>query len=266
MASAYTVAGKYGGVAFIGNTRIGYDYYNKLMEVSFGDYINKNYTIGQSVLMPNYACNSTYAKFTRHLIGDPDINIWINSPDKPTYTLNGNSSRISIIGNLMTSSEIAIFDGIENSISFKPISASTNNSFYIGSLHGIGNDYVATIFNRNCLPFTKLIYNGSNLNVRKKYFLNSDIVSNSLITSEFSYYINNGGKLELTVLDFLRTKCGFKINCGGAVAIECMGTVNLAGDVISSGGSLSVKSESVRLEPGFKVEKGGMLSITVESY
>lgn len=254
--AAYTMAGKYGGVAFIGNTRTGYDGSTTQMESSFGTYINNDVPIGQAQINSTFAINSKYSQYTRNILGDPDIRIWRGQPAMPDYTIE-ESNTISgklpkIIGNL-SNCRLSVFDGKSTISSYQ-----INNGYSFQLPFSISGDYLISIYKPNQVPYLKLIADGVTLNEPHSYILRNLSIGES---TKYSYTIGKNGLLELKSLGDVSSDHGFNLKKGGELIINSDGPVSLKNDLFESGGNVNIKSSEVTLGAGFEIKPGGSLSI-----
>lgn len=118
MGSAYSVMGEYGGVAFIGNTRTGWDYANKAMEYKCGQLLSQYAPLGIAVMNSANACTSTYAKYVRNLVGDPELTAWLYEPFINSLSVDVLNNGVKITGKNLSGCSICFYDGSGKSKSF----------------------------------------------------------------------------------------------------------------------------------------------------
>lgn len=264
MGSGFTVAGNYGGVAFIGNTRSGYVTISDRLEQEFGKNVNNGYNLGMSFVksgLSYYAGN--HCRYTRCLIGDPDINMWLGTPDKLNVSLLLNGMELNANGSDIDNVKAVIYNGQDNpSVEYiKGEDAVTFDINYLKSKHG--NDFVVSLFKNNKLPIVYLIADQSQISSSKKYFLEEIHLTNHFEGSQKCFNVMDGGSLSLTSTRNFETTNAFEINEGGAVDLKSLsGSVMLKEDCIKNGGKMSVCAKDVRLDSGFTVEAGGELIIS----
>lgn len=80
VAQSFTLGEKYGGPAFIGNTRVGYIYYSYRLQQLFNSRI-RNYTLGEALAYAKNAYSiglKHQMVMTTNLIGCPELKMWTN--------------------------------------------------------------------------------------------------------------------------------------------------------------------------------------------
>ena len=264
MGSAFTVGGGYGGVAYIGNTRVGYDGPNKIMEQSFGSYIAGGNSIGIAVSRSARSALTynphlgRFAQFSRNLIGDPDIKIWQGTPSIGNVVMKDDGTNIIISGENLNSSTVSVYNGYSQSKAIK-ITSDVNSITVPKSEFGIpvtSSDYSVTILRDKFYPETKLFANNSAIRGQKKsyHFRSCDITSDN--GNGIPLFVSNQGSLELYCSRNLKSERGFVVGNDGTIEIEAYGNVSLQSDVVSQGGHLVITSETLNLNSGFTIEKG----------
>lgn len=264
MASAYTVAGDYGGVAFLGNTRTGWDYENKIMEKKFGEFVENNSSIGFAHRKSGYYVSYKYSQFTRTLIGDPDIHIWKASPLKMITQITDNQSNIFIGRRKQLNANLAVYNGISKPCEFE-LNTFTGVSIP-KSIAGIkeNEDYAVCLYIDDYLPLIQVFASDCNLNNQhKKYFVRDLDLSDSRNLSNFAYNIHSSGELTINATQYIKTDKAFNVFGDGKVVLDAFGSVELKSDKIAKGGTMQVDCKEVLLDKGFSVERGGELTINI---
>lgn len=265
MASAYTVAGDFGGVAFIGNTRTGWDWENRRMELKFGDNVQNGYSIGYSMRDAGYSITGRYAQFTRSLIGDPDIKVWKGSPEEITAILSDDVERTYINGQNLTDSRFVVYNGKDSSATL--ILNDDNNITIPKNEVGINSneDYVMSIFKDGYLPLIKVFASNCNLsNKTKEYHVRDLYLTDSSGLDNYAYKVSSEGVLNFDATRSIKTNKAFNIVSGGCVNLKSGNEIEMKSDKIESGGHLDIVSNNAVLGPGFEVEKGGELTINTK--
>ncbi len=255
LGEGFTVAGDYGGVAFIGNTRTGYDYYTQKLELEFGKQINKRISIGEAMKQSAFATTYKYSQYTRNIIGDPEIKIWMGCPSALNLNILCTNRKVEVTGDNLTNSKIVIFDG------------NTPKSFRVGALNNLsfteseyGTDFVISIFKDDFVPLWKLYANNSNLTTKKRYILSETFLNGE---NGYGFNINQNGFLSIYCLENFETNKGFEINKGGSLELECTGCTKLSNDILNDGSALIIKSNNTVLQNGFTVNKGAKFEISL---
>lgn len=265
MASAYTVAGNFGGVAFIGNTRTGWDWENRRMELKFGENIQGGHSLGYAMRNAGYAISSRYAQFTRALIGDPDIHTWKGSPVEMKTELLDDTDKISINGQNIANSRVVAYNGINT---LRTFILNDNNGIMIPKSDigiTLNDDYIISIFKEGCLPNFKVFASNCELsNKKKEYFARELYLTDSRSSGGFAYKVASDGILNFNATRSIKTNKAFNIVSGGQVNLNSEKAIELQSDIIESGGRMNIVSKNVLLNEGFTVEKGGELIINLK--
>ena len=264
MGSGFTVAGDYGGVAFIGNTRNGIISTSDNLEQAFGKSVNNGYNLGMSFVKSGLAYNAgNHCRYTRCLIGDPDINMWLGSPDKLDVNLLYDGLKLSFNGSDLDNMKAVIFNGQDNP-SIEYFNGEDAISFDINNLKSKhGDDFTVSLFKNNKLPIVYLMADQSNISSSKKYFLEETHLANPFDESRKCFNVMEGGSLTLTSTRNFETTNAFEITEGGFVKLKSLsGSILLKEDNIKKGGRMDVCAKDVRLDSGFTVELGGELTIS----
>lgn len=269
MGSAFLCAGDFGGAAYIGYVRDGGSGTNVVTEHLFGAALNKNHNIGNASV--NAIRTSKFAQasnnLNRHLIGDPDIDVWIGSPSRSQFDIRVNLPSATFNGEL-SGSTIAFYDGNQNSSTmiFPSDFLSKNVTFRIPDyITSRQKDFAISVFKDGELPTIKLFASDSKLkNNTRYYFLREGGVTRQ--NGTYGFILQDKGILNLTCTRSLYTDHSFKVESGGTVNVKCFGNVALKEDVVNAGGKINVNAAETTLVNGFSLEKGGELSITTHKW
>lgn len=264
MGDGFTVAGLYGGVALIGNTRKDHDLANRSMELKFGEEIYNGSTIGKAVALSNLSYPDRYAQFARNLIGDPEIKIWKGAPENILVNINVDNSfnSINLNGKELYGSKAVFYDGMSNPVSYMILSPNSATLTLSSFGYQKKGDFAVTVIKEDRLPLTKLFVNNSVIDgIHKRYFLTEAQIINNDFGIVKSFTIKNGGQLDLNLTQSLATQNAFMINNDGILSIHSENKVSLEGDIVESGGSLSVKSSEILIGKGFEIRRGGNLNV-----
>lgn len=264
MGSGYTVAGNYGGVAFLGNTRTGWDFENIRMELKFGENIQKGLCIGEAMWNAGLAVNNKYTQFNRTLIGDPAIKVWLDSPKKLPCSLSY-SDCISITSSDMSEASVVFYNGMDNpKVYFTEFNESINISkSELGDT--FKDDCLISIIKGGYLPETFLRASDCKLTQNEKhYFVRDLFLTNMDNPSNFCYNVEESGKLSICATRQIKTNKAFDIKEGGVVKLSAKGLIELNNDQVEDGGQLELTATEVVLNKGFCVEKGSEMIINIE--
>lgn len=266
MGSSFTVAGNFGGPVLIGNTRTGWSGSHSALERSFGIEVKDGASVGvalnKSGLKTDLETSSVgmFAKFTRNIIGDPDVKIWLGRPNvwNPDVSFHGSSMTVS--GSGLSGSAICISDGDAVSKTYQcenEVETIELNSLGIDTL----NPFIVSVFKKDCLPFVKLYSPQAQIRSRNmKFYVNCDRVGGET-DSGYKFDLGKKSLFELIATRGIKTDKAFHIQSEGELRVTAFKDIVLKNDKVSDGGKLSVVANEVTLDAGFEIEKGGELII-----
>ena len=258
LSSSFTVGGLYGGVGYLGNTRVGYTYYSPALEVAFFAEIIKNPNIGiaEALSKNEYIGNSKWHLHTRHannLIGDPEFKMWRCKPATRSVIVSWNDKDIFINGYDVVGSTVVINNG-EGHVRRQVVKQMESVKYSkMGKMEAVG------VYKTGYLPLVKLDCFDDQLEDCNKKFV---VRQASLGCDELkTVSIGRGASVDVRAVDSIEGGTGLDISDSGSLTLRCDKSVSLDGTKVSSGGNLSVKGEKVVLSNGFAVKAGGSLSI-----
>jgi hypothetical protein len=249
---AFTVAGEYGGPALLANSRYGYVESSADLESYFGEYILQNPTVGIAEALSKTKA-STAVRFTHHLIGEPEFEMWLNKPKR--FANLGYDLAASIVSSPdLDGSVISVYDGTA-----ALLSDSCRSSEYKVPAAYCNNDYCISVWKRGYIPSIQLFATkGSITNISKKYIVSSGSLGGG---ENYTYTIGNGARMDITCTGPFELKPGLIIESGGTLTIDCEARVSINGVTVRPGASLIIKSSSTQLGSGFNAELGSTVKI-----
>ncbi len=262
MGESFTVAGDYGGPAFLGHTRASLIYYSNELEYQFITMIMNFPKIGVSEALSKCAYRGSYHQYlsnAHNLIGEPEFEMWLGKPDTLdfNYTYSGNG--INIIWPVSQDVLVNVFDGTGAVISAVPRGRPVRG--FASEL--TNGDFAISAWETGKLPIINYFGQNATLaGVKKSYIVRDAILGSSwedTVTSKFKVALQ--AVLSVRAIDSITSTELFEVEDGGTAELKCDKHVNLEGSTVKSGGTLTVEGETVTLGPGFKVEKGGSLIV-----
>ncbi len=260
LGESYTVGSKAGGVAFLGNSRKGYVWFSEQLEKQFLNYLNDYRKIGISEVLSKIKYNFQYLSLTHHVIGDPEIEMWLGKPKRYTATPIITSSSISFMETLPDSTKVVVYDGLGNSESFYP-SSGTSTKIIGGEPYPYPKyiyDMAISTWKTGYLPTITYYGQGIGLTNMSKSYVVRDA---RLGGSSKAFTVGENASLKVKAIDEIKSVGMLEIKKDGKVALKCNRTVSLDNCAVEEGGEMSVEAESTKLGAGFKVAKGGTLKI-----
>ena len=261
IASAYTVGGLYGGVAFLGNTRPGYFGISNALEVLFLQQLEKNHKLGIAEAVSKSLFNTSKSKYwhvrqTHNLIGDPEFELWINQPSNLDANASWNQSEISVGGTDAIGCTAVVNNGSEK-VRVHTVDGSERPPVAFiggGKMEAIG------IYKTGFLPTVKLeCYDDELEDCNKKFVVREAMIG---CTEYSSVLIGQNANIDIRAVDSINVGAGLNILSEGQLSLRCDKQVSLEGAEVATGGKLTIKGEKVTLSNGFSIKDGATLSIT----
>ena len=217
MGQSFTLGKDYGGVAFIGNTRIGKLSVSPEQEKSFVTEIAKgNYKIGKAIAHSNPYNGNIYCAMVRNLIGDPEFELWTDIPHTfHSVSIVRNPHSISIDG-LSSDSivTIAVTDGqTQRMVAANSTSVQINN---------VNPNSAVTIYRHNYLPFIPTLILQNERIERSQYVIANDVYAgNSVDLNRPSgdLTIAHGSRYEIDAKGTVTLASGFKVETGAYFSV-----------------------------------------------
>ena len=256
--SSYTVGGRYGGVAFLGNTRVGYWATSPLLEHEFLEAIKSYPKIGIAEAISKYSfLRSKHVRHTHNLIGDPEFELWRRSPQILNVNLTWQNSGIKISGSDVQGCTITLNDGQGNIKVLKNLLVSRILPYCSPE----NRMEAVSVFKTGFLPIVSLkCQNQSLANVRKSFVVRTAEIGSNIDANMTSGNVRIGSNsdIEIYAVDEIQCGSGVNIDSGGNLTLRCDDQVKVEGCKVESGGKMNIRGEIVIISNGFSVAKGGV--------
>lgn len=173
---AYTTQFKTGGVAYLGNTRVGWQQYADILFGEFGKNItNGNWKFGVGEGISKSTFFHHFSKLTHNLLGCPETDMWTAIPQylapSTSVVKSGNSLTVNTSG---INSTICIMSALDNGYTYHEVVKNTSNFTF----NGVPNDYYFTVTAHNYIPY---------FNVPTFYLQNESFTTNAYIKGDFIF-------------------------------------------------------------------------------
>lgn len=257
MASSFTCGGKYGGVAYLGNTRSGYWTTSSRLEKAFLSVLNTNTVLGiaESLSKVKYTGDQE-VQSTHNLIGDPEFRLWLRSPSELSVSVCW-EDKLLISGYDASGCTIVQNDGegnlrkrtLPDMLSTRaPVGYSSN-----GKMKAVG------IFKEGFLPQVRIeCFDDYLMDCNKKFMVRSADIGKGY---NKSVIVGSNANIDIKAVDYISAGQEFSIEANGNVNLRCDKNIELEGSKVEAGGQLSLAGEMVVLSGGFSVKMGGSLSV-----
>ena len=174
-ARSFTTCGEYGGPAFIGNTRVGYEDSTYYVQLYFNKFMRKC-PIGESLNMAKlYNPDKTdlhHHSLLVNVVGCPDLNIWTSSPLKQKVMEKYEQNSVSLIPTVFSDSTYVCICTLGKDRKAYTIPADFRNGAML--IPGVANCLV-TLKGRNCLPCIMPLYLQNTIVSGCNYIQTSDV-------------------------------------------------------------------------------------------
>ena len=258
LGEAFTIATKAGGVAFLGNTRVGYISTSPKIEVLFLKNILKHNKIGISEAISKTSNVSKFLSCSHNLVGDPEFEMWLGKPEDTDVRITFGTNSLNINNPSQNKLIMSISDGTGN---FEKKIFSSSTGSFVSTM--VGGDFALSAWRSGMLPI--ISYYGQNntlTGVRKSFIVRDAVLGNSQIDfTPRKFNVGLDASLSIRAIDSITSTELFEVDNGGTVELKCDREIELKGSTVKNGGELTAEGKTVRLGPGFKIEKGGKLII-----
>lgn len=220
---SFTVGGKYGGVAFLGNTREGWTTYSTELEKKFVNRIKSTSAkngIAEAMSKMDYSKKIRYYShwltLTHNLIGCPEFEMWT---DIPSRFLNTSISR--------SSNSLTVNTGVnDTNISLKGLFSDQRINSQVGRtalFSPLPKNYVLTLYKHDYLPYVAPIYLQNESVTGTHYIKGSQITTGNSVDStkdKGDFVVKSGSDIVLEVSDGVTLDAGTEIELGASFEIK----------------------------------------------
>ena len=269
LGESFTVGGKYGGIAFLGNTLFGVPDWSYPIEVGFFNSMRTkhDYHLGVSeayskLYYQYYYSTLSYGYFneimtSHNLIGDPEVEMWTSEPQQYNNILFSRSENgFSIIGATNVDT-IAFCDNYNR----QGLMAGSNSPIFV-PVHPTST---IMIYNHNHLPYI-LPMKLQNCDIRNsQYVYASSFSAGKSVLPNITHgnvTIRNGAVYEIEATEDVLLGEGFIVESGAIFAIKTPGKVTIDGCVFQSGAKVRIEAGNVEFVGKFNAELGSKVEFT----
>ena len=251
MGESFTL-GKYGGPAFLSNTRYGWVGGSARMEKNFGKAVTETQSpkIGWLENRSKELSGDTHIRLCHSLIGEPEFELWTKKPQSLaiSFDIAGTAVRMTGIG--LTGSIVSVTDGV-NKLAIENVS-SNSCSIPLGNLKS--SILLCSVWKSGYLPLIKLFANNGTLSDSRSF-----IVRDAYIGTSNPYNIVAGGALDISAVDMVDV---YNLSVSkGRVDLRCDNTISVQKLTGKNNAKIKLYGNIVELKPGFSIEKGSVLDV-----
>ena len=223
LGESFTLGKDYGGPAFLGNTRDGVIRLSSELECAFVKQLLENhYHIGITEALSKFAFDkdiyrndTCYFSCVHNLLGDPEFEIWSDTPQEFTgIQVTRSDNGITVSGINTTSATVACYSNDGNWRKTNPL---TRVSFT-----GISPNSTVMVYKHNYIPYiAPLLLQNIDLRV-PQYVIASDVIAGNAIDSNRTpgnVTVKNGIEYEIEVSGTVTLQDGFNVEKGATFAV-----------------------------------------------
>ena len=267
--SSFTVAGLYGGPAFLGNSREGYhkNCASATLEEEFVNLIKAGNCIGAAEALSKVYLNENKDSvndgstdlahkviLAHHLIGCPEFSMWTDIPSVYSdISVIRTDHSITVSGAGIAGSKVAITSGVNQLPEVKE-ATNTNITFANASPNS-----VVTIYKSNAIPYVAPLYLQNDTLDASQYFQVNDIHIGKAVDTNRTEgnVVIESGTLTFESNGDVWIGDGLIIKEGAALIIKNTGKAILSGGLVEGGGTLQIEAgEEIEIQPGFEAKAG----------
>ena len=252
--SSFTVAGLYGGPAFLGNTRVGWIGPSVRLEKLFVEQIKSNsYQLGVAEALSKATFNDDWCKQTHSLIGCPEFEMWTDIPSVYKGVTVWRRDNSIVVRGRLEGSKVAITSGSNGLPEVKDLTK-TSVTF-----NGVSPNSVVTVYKHNAIPYIATLYlQNDTLRSSQYLHVNNVHIGKAVDTNRTEGdVVLKSGTLTLESGGDVWIDEGVIIENGATLIIECKGNVTISGGTVERGGSLRIDAGGeIMIQKGFEAKIG----------
>lgn len=253
--SSFTVAGLYGGPAFLGNTRSGWIGPSVRLEKLFVEQIKSNsYQLGVAEALSKATFSDKWCKLTHSLIGCPEFEMWTDIPSVyDDISVTRSNSSITVAGNELNDSKVAITSGINGLPEIKIVTGASV------TINEVSPNSVVTVYKHNAIPYIATLYlQNDTLRSSQYLHVNNVHIGKAVDTNRTEGdVVLKSGTLTLESGGDIWIDEGVIIENGATLIIECKGNVTISGGTVECGGTLRIEAGGeIMIQKGFEAKIG----------
>lgn len=263
--SSYTIGGTYGGVALLGNTRVGWDAANIIMESQFARELKNCCNIGKAHALAKKNSNvaDKYALAAHNIMGDPEIGLWLGKPQIQKNIIAVSNNSFNIQGNNLSGSIITLFDG-DNVLSSKAENNYLTITFPPSKFNFNKDFFLISIWKPQVIPTLDLYGQNCTLDdINKSFITKRAFFGKKVFSSKSSGNVMIGGNsiLNIKCIQSALLSEGFMMKDNAAVNIQCDGEIEASAIRVNDNSNLILQGKSVKLGAGTLISKGASLTV-----
>ena len=254
--TAFTVTGRYGGVAFLGNTRAGWFDSGNNLEYYFGQTLINNRKAGVAEYLSKFKNKylHTPTLYTHNLIGDPEFEIWLGKPLVSSFLIQNHNNGYTVSGANLSGSIISSYNGIRNLQCDRVMTNSISVNINLNDLvsYDTPQDRLISVWKTGYLPVMQLCADNVTLSHVTKTYSMPVIDISSSGSNPCKFNLANKGTLKLLSATDIHSDGAITIN-GGTLILEGE-NVRITGTNKFTGGKLTVNADTVTFDGEIEID------------
>lgn len=260
---SFTLGKKYGGPAYLGNTRESFSS-STTLEFDFlkSLFSKKAYSLGLSEAFSKlfFYDSSKYSHtiLTHNLLGDPEFEMWTSEPQRYEGLSISRYSVSSYVQGVTQSDTISYCDNDGNV-------GRIYGEDGLAVLVGISHNSSIMVYNHNHIPYIfPLLLQNCDINNSQYVYASAFSAGSDVSTTVESgnVTIKSGATYEVEATDDVHLGEGFIVENGATFAIKTPGEVTIDGCVFLGGANVKIEARKVKIMKSFTAELGSKVEIT----
>ena len=271
---SFTLGKEYGGIAYLGNTRIGILNSDTLSCSNGLEYLFlKSMSMGINKLgiaeseskwmQSKHSYNDIHCRLTHNLLGDPEVEMWTDIPSLITdYAVTRNNNGIQIQGTLPDSCIVAYCDNTGNH--GRHLYRSSDGAV---NLTNVSSNSCIMLYKHNYIPSIAPLKIQNTTLQNSQYVFASDFSIGRDVDAnrtEGNVVIASGAEYEVEATGDVLIGDGTIISEGATLRIWTPGTVTISGGTVLAGGKVEIFARDMAANGAFDCELGS--SVKFEKY
>jgi hypothetical protein len=262
---SFTLGKNYGGVAFLGNTRDGYQYTSVELEETFLNSLKKyEYRVGVAEADSKFISNNVerHIRLAHNLLGDPEFEMWSYTPSKYNgiiVTRTDNSITVSGFGRTSNKTVAYCSNGeVQGKVETRASSVTFNN---------VSPNSSIMVYQHNRIPYIAPLYlQNETINYSQYVFASTLSAGRNVDSNRTSGNIvfASGVNYEVEATGNVSLGSGLIVKNGATLKIMTPGTVTINGATVERGGKVIIEAGSTHIPLNFNAMNGS--SVKIEKY
>ncbi len=268
---SFTLGKDYGGVAFLGNTRVGY--FGANSSIHLEKIFLKILNLGITKLGKAEALSKTddylevqdfshHIRLTHNLLGDPEFDMWTDIP-----LLNGSEHY-----EVMRTDGAGIWGIVANLDNCIMAVYNTDGTAYRANLINSGANFptvstnsIVTIYKPNIIPYiAPVLWQRETISSQMYIQAQTAALEHNVDGNRQAGDIifADGANITIDAADDILVTSGFVVQDGAIVTLRSRGVVKITGGIVKNGGVLNIEATKIEITKPFTAENDALLNFS----